>query len=46
MATMLRDGEHLKLCLQLILQSHLHQFDVGFTRASLVGCGRPEPGDE
>lgn len=24
-------GEHLQLCLQLILQAHLHQLDAGFT---------------
>ena len=27
------EGEHLKLCLQLILQAHLHQLDAGFTEA-------------
>ena len=28
--------EHLKLCLQLILQSHLHQLDAGFTEQKVL----------
>ena len=27
--------EHLRLCLQLILQAHLHELDVGFTEQKL-----------
>ncbi len=28
-------GEHLRLCLQLILQSHLHQLDAGLNDAKV-----------
>jgi hypothetical protein len=28
-------SEHLRLCLQLILQAHLHELDVGFTEEKL-----------
>lgn len=28
--------EHLKLCLQLILQSHLHQLDAGLTEGKML----------
>lgn len=29
-------GEHLRLCLQLILQAHLHQLDAGLTEAKVL----------
>lgn len=28
-------AEHLRLCLQLILQAHLHELDAGFTEEKL-----------
>ena len=32
--------EHVQLCLQLILQAHLHQLDVGLTHQKVVElCG-------
>jgi len=33
-------GEHLRLCLQLILQSHLHQFDSGLTEDKIEALCR------
>lgn len=29
-------GEHLRLCLQLILQAHLHQLDAGLTAEKVL----------
>lgn len=32
--------EHLRLCLQLIVQSHLHQFDAGLTECKVEALCR------